>query len=474
MQSNVRMNRRTFLQVSGAALCGGPAFANAPTVRLTVFPDRLGPVIAEDFMGLSYETAQLHFPDFFSGSNTDLIALVRGLGAKGVLRIGGNTSARSVWTTDDAPAGAGTGVQEPDTGRVLPPLRSITPQAIRNLRDFLDATGWSLIYGLNMGTGSVENAVAEATFVADAVGPHLQALQFCNEPDLFPRNGVRGRDYSFDDFAKDWRTYSDAVRRQLPTVAFAGPDTAMDSWLIPFARTFHEDVAFLTQHHYPLGPPDDPAMTIAKLLAPSERLAKSFAVLEDLRRETGLTFRMAETNSCYGGGKEGVSDTFAAALWGAELMYQVAEAGGTGINFHGGGYGWYTPIAGAPGKEFEARPLYYGMLLFELTGRGRLVATRLEGADPAMTVYAVRGGGSLNVVVFNKSDTDATITIDTAGRFPAGAVCLLTAPSLGDKMHATLGGQRVDVTGALGLVTTVSAGTVITVPKTSAAMVRLA
>ena len=45
-------------------------------------------------------------------------------------------------------------------------------------------------------------------------------------------------------------------------------------------------------------------------------------------------------------GKQGVSNTFASALWGAELMYQVAKQGGIGINFHGGVYGWYTPVAG--------------------------------------------------------------------------------------------------------------------------------
>ena len=45
-------------------------------------------------------------------------------------------------------------------------------------------------------------------------------------------------------------------------------------------------------------------------------------------------------------GKQGVSNTFASALWGAELMYQVATRGGIGINFHGGGCGWYTPFAG--------------------------------------------------------------------------------------------------------------------------------
>lgn len=86
--------------------------------------------------------------------------------------------------------------------------------------------------------------------------------------------------------------------------------------------------------------------------------------------ESGLPFRLAETNSCYQGGKPGVSDTFASALWGVDLMYQLASVGGMGINFHGGGYGWYTPIAGTPQNGFLARPIYYGMLLFRRLERG--------------------------------------------------------------------------------------------------------
>jgi len=38
-------------------------------------------------------------------------------------------------------------------------------------------------------------------------------------------------------------------------------------------------------------------------------------------------------------------------------MYQLASAGGVGINFHGGGYGVYTPIAGTVASGFTARPI---------------------------------------------------------------------------------------------------------------------
>jgi len=56
-----------------------------------------------------------------------------------------------------------------------------------------------------------------------------------------------------------------------------------------------------------------------------------------------------------------VSDTLGAALWGAELMFEIAAAGGVGVNFHAGPDKVYTPIAGAT-RPHRAHPLYYGML----------------------------------------------------------------------------------------------------------------
>jgi hypothetical protein len=51
----------------------------------------------------------------------------------------------------------------------------------------------------------------------------------------------------------------------------------------------------------------------------------------------GLGFRMTEGNSCFGGGKPGVSDALASALWAMDYMLYVASKGYVGVNLHGGG-----------------------------------------------------------------------------------------------------------------------------------------
>ncbi|HEY1501615.1 MAG TPA: glycosyl hydrolase family 79 C-terminal domain-containing protein [Acidobacteriaceae bacterium] len=492
------MDRRAFLRssalASGAALCGRVGFAqdaSSVSLRLRLDPHKRGNAIREDFTGLSYEAAQLGDPDFFSPDNTELVGFIRRLGKSGVLRIGGNSSEWCYWTPEPA-SGSDMASRQEDQGSVLqqalgPDLghgpakpRKITPAAVRNLRGFIDATGWKLIYGLNMGTGSAETAAAEADFVMRTMGEKLIAFQLCNEPDLFFRNGLRKSDYDFAQFAREWQHFFEAIRQKVPHAPFAGPDTAFNNeWLVPFAKQFKGDVAFLSQHYYAEGPPTDPSMTIERLLKPNPKLVAEFEGMAQTKAESNLPFRLAETNSCYQGGKRDVSDTFASALWGADLMYQLASAGGAGINFHGGGYGWYTPIAGTVASGFTARPIFYGMLLFAEAGPGYLIDTQMENQQdaPLVTAYGVSGDENLvKVMVFNKHD-DRAVRVEIGGAGTEGARALrLLAPRLDDTQDVTLGGNPVGPGGAWETAQeeTLPAhdeGTILQLPPGSAALV---
>ncbi|MGC2638013.1 MAG: hypothetical protein WA294_12600 [Acidobacteriaceae bacterium] len=468
------MDRRRFLRssvlASGAALCSRISFGEgALTVplRLTLNPRQRGNPIAADFTGLSYESAQLSEPEFFSASNTELVGFIRRLGTSGVLRIGGNTSEYCYWAPDMTPQESAAVQQQneanviqqavgPDKGHKPPPPKKITPEAVRNLRGFIDATGWKLIYGLNMGTELPETAAAEADFVMRTMGEKLIAFQLCNEPDLFSRNGLRKADYNFAQFAQEWQHFFQVIRQKVPHAPFAGPDTAFNNeWLVPFAKQFSGDVAFLSQHYYAEGPPENPSMTIARLLSPNPRLAAEFQGMAETQSVTHVPFRLTETNSCYQGGKQGVSDTFASALWGADLMYQLATAGGVGINYHGGGYGWYTPIAGTVADGFTARPIYYGMLLFQQAGPGHLIAATLDHPDeaPLLNGYGLVSEGAehgtVKAVVFNKHDDRAVkLKIDSGERAMRGRALRLTAPRLDDTQDVTLGRNPVGSGGA--------------------------
>ncbi len=470
----------------------------SPFVRLTLRPDRLGNKIRDDFTGLSYESAQLGNPHFFSGGNTQLAGFMRRLGTSGVLRIGGNTSEFSHWTPNPADQSAMSNADSmlmgdkanpaafamavgPDTGHKAPAPVSITPEAVRNLREFLDICGWKLIYGLNMGTGTAENAADEAAHVMDAAASKLVAFQLCNEPDLFFRNGIRKADYDFKQFAVEWQHFYQTIRARLPNAPFAGPDTAYNNeWLVPFAKQFKREAVFLSQHYYAEGPPTDPSMTIERLLRPNPKLQNEFEGMKTTMQESGLPFRLAETNSCYQGGKQGVSDTLASALWAADLMYQLASAGGMGINFHGGGYGWYTPIAGTQEDGFLARPIYYGMLLFAQAGTGQLVESKLDDSirAPLLTAHGLRSdNGAIKVAAFNKNtDRGVHLTIDAGQRARRVRSLRLHAPRVDDTTDTTFGGAPVGAGGAWSAAREetlpVESGTaVIELPAASAALI---
>jgi hypothetical protein len=467
---------------AAALLATRSAAQGAPPVplRLTLKPDRPGVAIPPDFMGLSYESAALSDPTFFAPDNTELIGLMRRLGPAGVLRLGGNTSDYSVWMPSGAPAGVPGQPAGPDTGRAPPPRRPTTPRAILNLRGFLDASGWRLNYGLNIGTEEPKTVADEAAYVAATMGPKLISFQLGNEPDLFGRNGLRSPDYDFAQYAAEWRRYFSAVRARVPNAPFGGPDVTVNSgWVAQFAKEFSRDVRLLSQHYYALGPPSDPSATIDRLLDP--RAAGLDTVLDGIRRARAaapnVPFRLTETNSCYGGGKPGVSNTFAAALWGLDLMYRVAAAGVAGLNFHGGGYGWYSPIAGTREAGFVARPLYYAVLMFAQAAGQQLVPATLDNPStaPLFAAYGLKSADGLPKCVLINKHADRDVSVSIPGT-AAARVLRLRAPGLDDTQGVTFGGARVGPNSAWSPVASEAVAArdttvALLVPRASAALV---
>ncbi len=457
------MNRRDFLfsaaagvstvALSRLAFAEGTSTVNA---RLIFDSSQPGAVIDREFIGLSYESAQLAHPEYFSAANRELVGFLRGLAPRGILRIGGNTSEYAFWTPQPSPQSPDIsgGIVGPDKGHKPAPPTQTTPQAIRNLREFLDATGWRAYYGLNLGKGTPQQAADEAAFVADTLGDRLILFQIGNEADLYHNNGLRPANYDYAAFARDWQRFYDAVHARVPTAKFGGPDTAVTGmWVEEFAKQFHNQVELLSSHYYAEGPPTNPAMTIEHLLAPAnERWDKGVPQIRAAMAASHLPFRLAETNSCYQGGKQGVSNTFASALWAADLMLDLASFGANGINFHGGGYGWYAPIVGTIPNGFVARPEYYGLLLFAQLLGGSLMASdlRVSNSSLLLKAYAARGANGLHRAIILNKDAENNYRLTVQAPVHAERVTLqrLLAPRLEDTRDVTFAGAPVGDRGA--------------------------
>ena len=445
----MNLPRRTLLSIAASAL---PARALAQiTGAKPAIHIRVGAAprvtVPTDFTGLSYESAQLYNVHYFAATNTDLVRAFTGLSPSGVLRLGGNLSDLTRW---QSPAGdfatprqlaATAHIKTTWEWKATDPVANadrggaITLEAIRNLRGFLDATGWKAIYGLNFGSGDAARARDEAKHVADILGDRLIAFQIGNEADLFHNNPLhQDRATDFETYYTLYRAFKAAVREAVPHARFGGPDTAVNmQWTELFAEREKTDAVFLSSHHYAMGPAGDPRMTADVLLAPNAGLKKQIAGAEAATRASGLPFRLTETNSCYRGGQPGVSDTFASALWVADMMLETAQAGYSGVNLHGGGDQVYTPIA-SDASGTTLRPIYSGMRFAQMFAGAELLQTEIS-TDRNVTAHAARNGRKRMLALINKSGDAVAVSLDWGDvvHLATESAQLLSAPTLDSK-----------------------------------------
>ena len=429
-----------------------------------------------DFVGLSYEVQQLTDPSFFAVNNTGLIGQFKALAPRGVLRLGGNTSEFGWWK-------ATPGSSEPEhpqtrvvEGEPKPQYYAVTPEAVWNLAGFLKATGWTCLYGIGMGTNTPERAAEEAAFVAKTLGASLQYFQIGNEVDLFGRHLRDAKAWSAKTYLEEWLALARAVSSRVSGAKFGMPDVASNSaWLTEIADLWPSienppHVTTLSHHYYFGGPATNPEVNIGNLLKPATmaKVQKTADTATAAAKKMGVRVRMTEGNTCYRGGKPGVSDVFAAALWCADYSLLLASNNYSGINLHGGTgksvansvggslpgdillkesgesrdqiathpHPFYTPIASF-GSEYVMEPVAYGLkFAAELSG-GSFVqgdfSSQLQATGVDASAYAAKlPSGHVAVVILNK-DAEQNVEVSLAfGTGKTGAVETKTlhAPAL--------------------------------------------
>jgi hypothetical protein len=172
----------------------------------------------------------------------------------------------------------------------------------------------------------------------------------------------------------------------------------------------------------------------------------------------GARVRMTEGNTCYRGGKPGVSDVFAAALWSADYSLLLASNDYSGVNLHGGTgksvansvggtlpgdalleakgetpeqiaahpHPFYTPI-GTFGSDYVLEPVAYGLKFAGSFSGGKLLKTelsaKLQDTGVNATAYAAKlPGGQTSVIILNKdAAADLEVELDF-GRDASGVV----------------------------------------------------
>lgn len=467
------LSRRFLLRSTASAFAAASLprslFALAPEPSASAPRLSAGPALAplpEDFTGLGYEMSSPARLGLLSTANQAYVNLVRGLGARGVMRFGGIVADFTRYKPD-GPV------------RTEPKDTVVSRRSLEQVRGFLDATGWRAIWSVNFGRGTLPEAIAEARDVHALLGPRLLALELGNEVENYGggRAPLRPAPYTYETWRAEYTRWHDALIAAIPGLRFAAPDTAASvEWVERLAADAHGDVQLLTTHYYRGGQQKG---TQAQLLTADPTLEDTLSRLGRAARRSGLPWRMCETNSFFGGGRPGVSNTLAGALWTLDYMLRLAAAGCSGVNLETGvnqlGFiSSYSPIQDDNAGGNTAGAPYYGMLAFAQAARNatEVLATALEPAPGELSAYLLGSGGKPGVaVLINRSPSQASSVNLAELRLGGARVLRLTGPALDSTTGVMLGGAAVDAEGHWSAAKAETASDVINIPPASAAVV---
>ena len=248
----------------GAAAAVGSGSARGAELSVVRVGAPRGParVMPADFTGLSYEMGQLYNAEYFSAKNTALVSAFRGLSGHGVLRLGGHLSNITDWEgvgRDEAKQVRGVrhGIEDYWEWPLVDPTVQrnkkgvLTRKALENMRGFLDAVNWRLMYGLNFACGSKERAADEARVVAEVMGGRLMAFLVGNEADGFGEDQFfRAEGYGFKEYFAEYELWTKTIRAKVPRAAGGGRILQGMKWVKGFAARTKGDAVLLTSHFF--------------------------------------------------------------------------------------------------------------------------------------------------------------------------------------------------------------------------------
>jgi hypothetical protein len=480
----------------------GAAEPGALPVTITIDAGSPGPVVPDDFAGLSFEVGPLRpgnqgVPGYlFSPGNDSLVTLFRNLGL-GSLRVGGGSVDKF------KPAG----------------IDSDGFTGIDNLFAFAAVAGVKVIYTvrlLNRGAKIGELKSINA-WVAGEIWRHYRenvaSFAIGNEPDWHSyhvpdQSGLSDRAIfevpekpgsahppehgsAYPSYHAQWQSFADAIKAVAPEAPLSGPDTGAywpktyysgpdgrRSWTEQLALDERDSgrIAEVTQHYYVGHEPGDTTaqQAISNMLSPQWVTGTSIVWQSDspesspkytpypwlhtynLKRvaEAGLCYRLTESND-YLEGVSDASNVYASALWALDHLHWWAANGAAGVNFHN--KQWYKTctivpkVEADPGRGYVITPKGYGIKAFTLGSAGRVKPVQIHKPDGFnLTAYCVGRAGEDYVTIINKAHgagaRDAAVTIVAPGpRVKDAEMMTLAGRQPGDARgdKATLGGATI-------------------------------
>jgi hypothetical protein len=463
----------------------GPAPAPGPApvqVAVHVAERHPGRPVPSRFLGLSFEASALPGVAAFAGRG-NFVGLLRSLGP-GVLRFGGvSADTRIAWADARTPRPAWT-------------ASALGAGDLRRLGRLAAGSDWRVLLTVGLAHYDPTAAAREVRAAKGALGHWLAGVEIGNEPDAYGHHGLRSLPWRPANYDGEYRAYRRAILRLTSGVRFGGPGVSGSHSFVRWGRALvrAQRPALLTGHHYPLGCHQQPGPSIARLLSAGTRrlAANSLARYMAVSRGSRIPFRMDEANSVSCGGRAGISNTFASALWATDYISQAMAAGVTGINLEGNPANClgYSPLCATTPAHLArgtlvAQPIWYALLLARALIGDRPLRTASSASQPQnLAVRALRAGdGTLQFVIVSDEPPGAppaAVSLHVPRRFGPATVLALRAPSPDSTSGVTLGGRAVAGDGswrgpgALPSVPASGGQVTVTIPPSSAALVSVA
>lgn len=431
--------------ISAQGVQGSDGEQQPARVTVSIAPGTPGAPVPREFLGLSFELSSASQIASYADSG-NFARMLRSLGP-GILRLGGaSADTRVAWSDAHTPRPAW-------ASSVL-----VTAD-LHRLRRLAAETGWRVLLTLGLAHYDPLAAAREATAARHILGGLLAGIEVGNEPDSYARHELRTMPWTASTYETEVSSYRRAIARRSSAIPLAGPGVSGSRAFVRWgaAEARRQRPALLTGHHYPLRCDSVPPPTIESLL--SERIraleGASLARYLAVARIRHTSFRMDETNTVSCGGRPGISDTFASALWAVSYITQAMSAGAVGVNLQGApaNCSGYSPVcADSPASlasgALHAQPEWYALLLTSMLTGDRPLRTRVTAPQrPNLMLSALRAPeGSLRFVIVEDDPAGApgvALKLHVGAQMRSARVLELSAPAPNSRSGILLGGRAV-------------------------------
>jgi hypothetical protein len=387
---NARRLGALCLAVATAVLGACGTSSRPAAVVVQIDQSRVLRTVPPSFLGLSTEWDSLAAYAGPTGRRrAGLRALLAPLVAQSgglALRVGGDTADQAWWNP---------------RGRPRPPtiLQDVTPATLDTIGWLARALGGPVTLDVNLPLADPSNARALAQAARQRLPRRsLDTIEIGNEPDLYTRGRVfrvpghihrrlrKHVRYDAATYRRDVTAYLAVLsRRPAPAARLAIAGFAGRAWwpsLPGLIDAVRGQVGALSAHLYALPRCGGRAPPVSWLLTTtaSRARAASLTPLIAIGNRQRLPVRVTELNSAACGGRPGLSDSFASALWLTDTLFALLSEGVDQADVHTWAHARYA-LFDVTRTGASARPPLTAMIAFARAAPpgSRLVGTRGQG-----------------------------------------------------------------------------------------------